>query len=95
MASSKKVAGADSSKHAFGTHLPRPIRRVKGMTDAEYRNKVESNLRAVEDPFKPKKTDKARFSSRLEELAKSKVRNADKHISYHQAELNWRKSLRK
>lgn len=90
----KKTDKKSGPEVGFGSHIPRPIKR-KGEMDAEFINKVQSNLRAVEDPFKPKKVRKVRSFSRLNNLAKAKVRTEDKHLSNHQIEMNFRNSLRK
>lgn len=90
-----KTAKKSGPQIGFGSHIPRPIRRKKGMTDAEYMNKVQSNLRTVEDPFKAKKVRKARSFSRLEDLATPKSRSEDKYPSNYQIEVNWKNSLRK
>lgn len=90
----KNKTRKNSPEIGFGSHVPSSLSR-KHETDAEFINKVQNNLRRVEDPLKPKKTRKPRSSSRLSELAKPKKREADKFISSHQVEMNFRKSLRK
>ena len=91
----RKAAKKNRSGTGFGSRIPRPIRRKKEMTDAEYMNKVESNLRAVEDPSKPKKVNKMRSFSRLDSLAKAKDRGKGEYTTQYQADQNWKKSLRK
>ena len=91
----KKAPKKNKAKVAFGSQIPRPVRRKKGMTDGEYINKFENNIRAVEDPAKPKKAGKTHSSRRLEELAKPKARGEDKYPSNYDIQMNFQKSLRK
>ena len=68
----KNKSRKKNPKVGFGSHVPSKLSRKKGETDAEFINKVQKNLRRIEDPLEPKKTRKSGLSSRLKELAKPK-----------------------